>query len=146
MPTIHTLFWGAALCISLVGCQSSEQKTFTLRTPESLARETTALAIFSSEADDSIQVELRLQADSTFLLEMTPRQAPVQTIRGALEIADERYRLLFPDTVAHLNELITPVHPDASVIVYPDYSVALDKALTQLYVRGVLVSIDTLAK
>ena len=57
-------------------------------------------------------------------------------MQGKLAITEDHYQLSFPDTVAQLNELITPVHPDASVVVYPDGSVALDRALTQFYVRG----------
>ena len=144
------LFWSAILLINLAGCQSSDQKTIVLGERESRAdatKEAAVLATFSSNAGDSVQIRLRLQSDSTFLLEMVLRKASFpQNIRGPLEITEERYRLFFPDSVAQLNELITPVHPDASVIVYPDYSVALDKALTQFYVRGVLVSSDTLAK
>ena len=142
MPTVRISLWRAVFFIGLLGCQSSDQKTFTLRAPAS--SEKAALASFSSSLGDSATVALRLQKDSTFILEAGTRQAPTRRIEGKLEITEERYRLFFPDTVDRLNELITPIHSDASVIVYPDYSVALDKALTQFYVRGVLVHRDTI--
>ena len=67
-------------------------------------------------------------------------------MQGKLTITDDHYRLFFPDTVAQFNELITPIHHDASIVAYPDGSVALDRALTQFYIRGSLVTQDTLAE
>ena len=134
----------------MIGCQSSEQKSFTLQEGERSANhreEKNTLASFSSDSSDSVQVRLLLWADSTYLLEVAPRKAsPAHDLRGKLAIAKDHYQLFFPDTVAQLNELITPVHHDASVAVYPDHSVVLDKALTQFYVRGVLVTSDTSAR
>ena len=136
------LFLGSIL---LMGCQSSDQKAIALQGSderiEAVAKP--ALVTFSSAFDDSAQIRLRLYADSTFQLALT---SPERTLQGKLTITADHYQLFFSDTLTALNELITPVHPDASVVVYPDGSVALDKALTQFYVRGQLVTSDTLAE
>ena len=65
---------------------------------------------------------------------------------GKLEIVEARYRLFFPDTITRFNELITPVHADASVVTYPDYSVVLDEKLRQLYVRNTLLTADSVGQ
>ena len=129
-----------ALIVSLSGCQSSEHKIITLRAGGK------AFTTFSSAPEEPAQVRLQLLTDSTFRLSVIPHEgASSQDMQGRLSVSDGHYQLFFPDTVSQLNQLITPVHPDASVVVYPDRSVALDKTLTQFYVRGTLVTSDTLA-
>ena len=135
---------GVLLIATIVGsCGFSEppaaSESVSARTPEE-----PLLARFSSDPHDSTRVLLSLRPDSTFLLQITPRRDSVaSTFSGKLEIAQERYRLFFPDTIVHFNGLITPVHRDASVVVYPDYSVVLDKKLRQLYVRNTLLTADS---
>lgn len=100
------------------------------------------LRIFSS---DTTRGRLLLRADSTFVLELPSANLDSSpTISGKLAITDDHYHLFFSDTIAHFNELLTAVHPDASLVAYPDYSVVLDKKLRQLYVRGTLVRADTI--
>lgn len=102
------------------------------------------LVRYLSDPRDSGRVELILRADSTFVLQITAQNEPViRTFSGSLAVTDTRYQLFFPDTTTHFNELITPVHADASVITYPDYSVVLDKKLRQFYVRDVLITADS---
>ncbi len=127
----------------LTACGSSDRPGLSDSStkPSAAATEAKALRTFTS---DTAQTRLLLRADSTFVLEMSGvGQGALQSITGRLKITDAHYRLFFPDTVARFNELITPVHTDASVVAYPDYSVVLDKKLRQLYVKGVLVSADT---
>ena len=123
----------------LTGCSSPDSPVIKL-TPV----EAETLVAFSSAPSDSARVSLRLNADSTFLLDIETSSAPPQRIGGALRMAPGQYQLFFPDSTDRLNELITPVHQDASVVVYPDGSVALDRALDQFYVRRILVTKDSL--
>ncbi|MGB3780741.1 MAG: hypothetical protein WA960_20420 [Tunicatimonas sp.] len=102
------------------------------------------LAQYSSGQHDSTQTQLILRPDSTFTLQITPPKGSAdQVYSGKLTTTDKQYQLFFPDTIAHFNELITPVHADASVVAYPDYSVVLDKKLRQLYVRNNLLTTDS---
>ena len=137
--------WVRLLLIATVfgGCGFNESPTASepsaAHPPEKLL-----LAHYASDPRDSTGVILSLHSDSTFLLQITPqRGAGSSTFSGRLEIVEERYRLFFPDTIARFNDLITPVHHDASVVVYPDYSVVLDKKLRQLYVRNTLLTADS---
>jgi hypothetical protein len=135
---------GVLLIAPIVGsCGFNESPTASepvaVRTPEE-----PLLARFSSDPHDSTAVLLQLRPDGSFRLQIAPqRDSVTQTFSGKLEVAQERYRLFFPDTIAHFNELITPVHRDASVVVYPDYSVVLDKKLRQLYVKNTLLTADS---
>jgi hypothetical protein len=98
-------------------------------------------------ASDTSEARLLLRADSTFVLTVSlPDQAQPQVVSGRLRIADDHYRLFFTDTLAGFNKLLTPVHTDASVVAYPDYSVVLDKKLRQLYVKGTLVAADSVSQ
>ena len=137
--------WGLLSIVSMISCQSSEQKTFTLReNGTNASAKGPAFATFSSTPEASEQIRLQLYSDSTFQLEFpSEKRAADRSIQGRLAIVEDHYQLFFPDTVARINQLITPVHPDASVVVYPDGSVALDKALTQFFVKGQLIKIDT---
>lgn len=127
------------LTIGTIGCQTSDRPPLVPR-PSSAA----ALTTFSSTPDDSLTVRLLLQADSTFFLSISDEEAsPTRSMQGRLSIAEDHYRLFFPDTVTQLNELMMPVHQDASVVVYPDHSVVLDRTLDQFYVHSTLVSKDT---
>lgn len=140
---MRTHLWAIGLLL-VVSCQS-DQKAITLQASSRGAE--TAFATFSSAPNASEQIDLYLYEDSTFQLAFAaPKNSANRILQGKLVIAEDHYQLFFPDTVAQLNELITPVHPDASVVVYPDGSVALDKALAQFYVRGTLVANDTLAE
>lgn len=128
-----------ALCV--FSCQSSERKIITLK-----GGGERTLAVFSSAPEEPAQVKLQLLADSTFQLAFSPREgAPPSEINGKIDITQDHYRLFFPDTVRQLNQLLTSDYHDASVVVYPDRSVAFEKALRQFYIRGVLVSSDTLS-
>ncbi len=102
------------------------------------------LAQYSSGQHDSTQTQLIIRPDSTFILQITPPKGSAdQVYSGRLTATDKQYQLFFPDTIAHFNELITPVHADASVVAYPDYSVVLDRKLRQLYVRNTLLTADS---
>ena len=141
---LSALLSSTLLMIVIIGCQSSDRQTMALRgsghSEERASK--TALATFSSAADSSEQVRLQLYTDSTFELGFSSEQhRQARKIEGKLAITDDHYQLFFPDTVAHLNELLTPVHHDASVVVYPDGSIALDRALTQLFAEGTLIKI-----
>lgn len=143
----HFLRWVGVLLITTIfgGCGLNESppasESIAARPPEE-----PLLARFSSDPHDSTVVLLRLRPDSTFLLQIaSQRDAAATNFSGKLEVVQERYRLFFPDTIAHFNELITPVHRDASVVVYPDYSVVLDRKLRQLYVRNTLLTADSVS-
>ncbi len=142
---LHFLRWVGLLLIAtlLGGCGFNESPPAS-EPPAAYPSEELLLARFSSDSHDSTSVLLSLRSDSTFLLQITSqRGSGFSTFSGKLEVGQERYRLFFPDTIAHFNELITPVHHDASVVVYPDYSVVLDKKLRQLYVRNTLLTADS---
>ena len=143
-----SIFWCSILLIaSSIGCQSSDQNAIALRSSSPQKNPALAFTTFSSASTDATQTQLLLYPDSTFqLLLPSSSGSAVRDIQGELTIAEDHYQLFFPDTISQLNELVTPVHPDASVVVYPDGSVALDKALRQFYVRGKLVTNDTLAE
>ena len=119
-----------------LSCNSSDP---TIKLQE---READPLVIFSS-APSQPAAQLRLLADSTFRLRASKQPPHTAELQGKFSIDDQYYRLFFKDSVHHLNELITPVHPDGSVVVYPDHSVALDRSLLQFYVQGELVAKDT---
>lgn len=139
------LLGGLLFLVGIMGCQSSDRKKITLQNGEGGTYGTgDTLAAFSSERNDSVQIELLLYTDSAFHLHIQEAEkASDYRLRGSLRIAENYYQLFFPDTITRLNELITSGHSDASVVVYPDHSVALDKALTQFYVRGIEVTRDT---
>ena len=102
------------------------------------------LAHYSSGQPGSTQAQLMLRSDSTFVLRITSlKDSADRAYSGKLSVTDKQYQLFFPDTIARFNELITPVHADASVVAYPDYSVVLDKKLRQLYVRDMLITVDS---
>ena len=106
---------------------------------------TAASAPLRTFVSDTTPTRLLLRADSTFTLEAAAvgQAAPMS---GKMVITQDHYRLFFPNTTAHFNELITSVHPDGSVVAYPDYSVALDKELRQVYVHHVLLTADSTAR
>lgn len=124
--------------IELSSCSSPE------RPRSSGGRSSAALLAFAS---DTSEARLLLRTDSTFVLTVPPAdQVRPRVVTGRLHIADNHYRLFFTDTLAGFNKLLTPVHTDASVVAYPDYSVVLDKKLRQLYVKGTLVAADTVSQ
>lgn len=147
MQTIlrHCLLW---LVIILIGsCGPADRPPLTTPTlPGKRSVAPPAIAALHAFTSDTTQTRLLLRADSTFVLETASagQTAPV-TMSGRLAITATHYHLFFPDTMAHFNELITSVHPDGSVVAYPDYSVALDKKLRQLYVNSVLVTANSVA-
>ncbi len=129
------------LATALIGCGGARERPRSSGNTSEEIPEAAPLRTFTSE---TTQTRLLLRSDSTFLLQITPRYSSMDSsFSGEFEVAKERYRLFFPDTIARFNELITPVHGDASVVVYPDYSVVLDKKLRQLYVRNTLLTADS---
>ncbi|MGB3851581.1 MAG: hypothetical protein WA958_16555 [Tunicatimonas sp.] len=132
--------WSCVLLsvIGLGSCSSPER-------PRSSGDESgAALLTFAS---DTSEARLLLRTDSTFVLTVPPvDQVQPHVVTGRLNIADDHYRLFFTDTLAGFNKLLTSVHTDASVVAYPDYSVVLDKKLQQLYVKGALVTADSVSQ
>ena len=132
------------LCVAcFASCQSSDPP---IKLQE---READPLVVFSSATDHPTTgmpaVQLRLLTDSTFRLRVGERVSGKAELQGKFSANDQYYHLFFKDSVSQLNELITSVHTDGSVVVYPDHSVVLDRSLLQFYVQGALVAKDTTA-
>lgn len=119
------------------GCQfgedTSHQKVKQAATP-------LPVATFVSQGNNYADILLTLQADSTYQLRVSsvsPR-LPL-SVEGQWVISENHYRLYFPDTLRQINDLFAPIPGDASLVIYPDHSVAMDTALHQFYILGVVV-------
>ena len=99
---------------------------------------------FVSQGNNYANVLLTLQTDSTYQLRASfaPQESstrPPLDLQGKWAVSKNHYQLYFPDTLQQINDLFAPIPGDASLVIYPDHSVAMDTALRQFYILGVIV-------
>lgn len=123
------------------GCQWGDE------TSHRVAKQATTpspVATFVSQGNNYADILLTLQKDSTYQLRASFASQESSThspldLQGKWAVNKNHYRLYFPDTLQHINDLFAPIPGDASLLIYPDHSVAMDTALQQFYILGVVV-------
>ena len=133
-------FYLFILLTSIGGCQLGDNAS---HRAAKQATTPSPIATFVSQGNHYADVLLTLQEDSTYQLRVS--FAPQESVRtplnlqGKWTVNENYYQLYFSDTLAQINDLFAPIPGDASLVIYPDHSVAMDTALQQFYVLGVVV-------